>query len=118
MSLVKVIPKIFYADIKVGLHLFVEGLGFKISYQDDYLKIVERDGVTLQLVQDEECAKKDRPEIRIVTDDIEALYNEVKDKNPGLLHPNLNVIKRQPWSLTEFALRDSSDVCVIIQQND
>lgn len=118
MSLVKVIPKIFYADIEVGLYLFVEGLGFKVTYQDGYLKIIERDGVTIQLVQDEEYAKKDRPEIRIVTDDIEALYNEVKEKNPGLLHPNLNVIKRQPWGLTEFALRDASDVCVIIQQND
>lgn len=118
MSLVKVIPKIFYADIKEGLNLLVEGLGFKVTYQDDYLKIIERDGVTLQLVADEEYAKKDRPEIRIVTDDIQALYNEVKEKNTGLLHPNLNVIKRQPWGLTEFALRDASDVCVIIQQND
>ena len=118
MALVKVIPKIFYADIKVGLHLFRDGLGFKINYQDDYLKIIERDGVTIQLVEDEEYAKKDRPEIRIVTDDIETLYKEVKEKKPGLLHPNLNVIKRQPWGLTEFALRDASDVCVIIQQND
>ena len=118
MSLVKVIPKIFYADIKVGLHLFIDGLGFKVTYQDDYLKIIERDGVTIQLVEDEEYAKKDRPEIRIVTNDIEALYIEVKEKDPNLLHPNLNVIKRQPWGLTEFALRDASDVCVIIQQND
>lgn len=48
MSLVKVIPKIFYADIKVGLNLFIDTLGFKVTYQDDYLKIIERDGVTIQ----------------------------------------------------------------------
>lgn len=118
MALVTVIPKLFYAEIKVGLHLFIDGLGFKISYEDNSLKIVERDGVTVQLVEDEEYAKKDRPEIRIVTDNIEALYKEVKQSHPELLHPNLNIIKSQPWGLTEFALRDASDVCVIIQQND
>jgi hypothetical protein len=27
------------------------------------------------------------------------------------------LIKTQPWGLREFALRDDSDVCVIIQQD-
>lgn len=117
MKLLKVIPKIFYADIQHGLKLFVDGLGFEITYQDnDTFYLVEKDEVILQLVKDAEFAAKDRPEIRIETDDIDALFREVSNRAPDLLHPNLKQVKIQPWGLKEFALKDPSDVCVIIQQ--
>ena len=116
MRLIKIIPKIFYEDIKDGLHLFVDGLKFKVGYNDAKLYIITRDNVTIQLLEDAEYAAKDRPEIRIETDDIEALYREVKQAHPDLLHPNLNVVKHQPWGLKEFALLDKTTVCVIIQQ--
>ena len=116
MALNKIIPKLFYDDINVGLHLFVQCLDFKINYQDKYLYVLSRDNITLQLVQDAELAKESRPEIRIETDAIEALYLEIKDRCPSILHPNSNVVKLQPWGLKEFALIDASSVCVIIQQ--
>jgi len=120
MKLNKVIPQIFYSDIKVGLDLFVACLGFEVKYSEPGgehpFYIVDRDGVTLFLVEDDEFAKKDRPEIRIDTDDIEALHNELKQKTMNLFHPNLPAIKLQPWGLKEFALVDKSHVCVIIQQ--
>lgn len=119
MKLIKVIPNIFYTDIKIGLDLFVDALGFKIMYSDaDKLPfcIIDRDGVTLYLTEDDEFAKKDRPQIRIETDGIETLYQEVKDKNRALFHPNLSTIKTQPWGLKEFALLDKSGVCVIIYE--
>ena len=116
MALNKIIPKLFYDDINVGLHLFVQCLDFKINYQDKYLYVLSRDNITLQLVQDAELAKESRPEIRIETDAIEALYLEIKDRCPSILHPNSNVVKLQPWGLKEFALIDASNVCVIIQQ--
>ncbi len=116
MSLSKIIPKLFYADISVGLHLFVECLAFKIGYRDAQLYILNRDNITLQLFQDADLAKESRPEIRIETDAIEAFYQEIKDRCPGILHPNNKVVKLQPWGLKEFALIDASGVCVIIQQ--
>ena len=116
MALNKIIPKIFYDDINIGLHLFVQCLNFTINYQDKYLYVISRDNITLQLVQDTELAKESRPEIRIETDAIEELYQEIKDRSPSILHPNSNVIKSQPWGLKEFALIDASNVCVIIQQ--
>jgi hypothetical protein len=116
MKLIKVVPNIFYSDIRVGLNLFVECLGFKILYNDEILYIIERDAVTLHLKEDDEFAKKDRPEIRIETDDIEGLYREIENKNMGLLHPNLPKIKLQPWGLKEFALLDETTTCVIIFQ--
>lgn len=121
MRLKTLIPKIFYSQIKTGLEFFVEGLGFKITYEHnegaEIFYIIERDNIVIQLVESDEFARKDRPELRIITDDIQSFYIEVSNKNPGLLHPNLNVIKRQPWGLTEFALRDDSGVCVIVRKH-
>lgn len=118
MKLNKVIPQIFYSDINHGLELFIDVLGFTIKYKDDEpaFYIVDRDGVTLMLVEDDEFAKKDRPEIRLDTDDIEALFAELKAKPKQLFHSNLPEIKLQPWGLKEVGLLDKSGVCVILQQ--
>jgi hypothetical protein len=120
MKLTKVIPQVFYSDINVGLRLFVECLGFKIVHADKPPQrpfyIIERDGVTLLLVEDAVFAEKDRPQLRLETDDIETLHAEIKSKKMGLFHPNLPEVKEQPWGLKEFGLLDESDVCVVIQQ--
>lgn len=119
MKLIKVIPKIFYSDIQIGLDLFINCLGFIVKYSESDpvpFYIIDRDGVTLFLVEDDEFAQKDRPEIRIDTDDIDALHHELAAKDIKQFHPNLPEVKPQPWGLREFALRDKSDVCVIIQQ--
>lgn len=119
MSLTKLISKIFYSDIDVGLKFFTEGLGFSATLIQPAEKqyILNRDNVTLLLCENDEYARKDRPEIRIVTDDIESFYQEVNKRAPHYLHPNLNKIKQQPWGLKEFALLDETTVCVIIQQD-
>ena len=119
MKLTKVIPKIFYSDISTGVKLFVDCLGFKIAYQENDpnpFYVIRRDDATILLVEDDEFAKKDRPELRIETDDIESLYHELAANPVALFHPNLSRIKTQPWGLKEFALLDESHVCVIIQQ--
>jgi hypothetical protein len=118
MKLNKVIPQIFYSDIQHGLELFIDVLGFNVKYQEDKppFYIVDRDGVTLMLVQDDEFAKKDRPEIRIDTDDIDTLFKELIAKPKQLFHANLPQVKLQPWGLKEVGLLDKSGVCVILQQ--
>ncbi len=120
MALTKMIPKVYYSDIRTGLELFVDALGFHSVYSDGSgegaMHILQRDNLTIQIVQDDEYARKDRPEIRIETDDIDGCYLEVKNRNSGLLHPNLPIIKMQPWGLREFALLDKSHVCIIVQQ--
>ncbi|MEO8412683.1 MAG: hypothetical protein ABI472_03455 [Ginsengibacter sp.] len=99
--------------------MFVDHLGFKVKYKEidpQPFYIIERDLVTLFLVEDDEYAKKDRPEIRIDTDDIETLHSEIEAKNTKLFHPNLPKVQVQPWGLKEFALLDKSGVCIIVQQ--
>lgn len=118
MTLIAVLPKIFYADMQQALDFFIDGLGFELGYHDDVLYIVNRDNATLQLMVEPELATKDsRPEIRIETDDIEAVYADIKARRPAILHPNLNYIKSQPWGLKEFAVLDPTTVCIIFQQS-
>lgn len=115
MALNQILPKVFYADIRVGLQFFIEGLGFSLDYHDDSLYIVKRDDITFLLVHYKEF-DGEKPEIRIATDDIESIYQEIRERAPEILHPNLNVIKSQPWGLKEFATLDPTTTCVIFQQ--
>jgi len=115
------VPNVFYADIQVGLKLFVHCLGFNVVYDDlqsdeQPFCVVERDGLKLHLVESEEFALKDRPELRLETDDIDQAYREISERYPELLHPNLRVVTLRPWKAREFALRDESGVCLVIVQ--
>jgi uncharacterized protein (DUF302 family) len=114
--LLRLIPKIFYADVEVGIDLFVRALGFEIGHRDDTLVVVARDGAKAYLVQDAEFAAKDRPEIAIETDTIDALYAEIRARAPERLHPNLAAVTLRPWGAREFGMRDASDVCVVFRQ--
>jgi len=120
MKFTKLVPNVFYTDINVGLKLFVDCLEFSIGY--DELKsenpfcVVNKETITLLLFQNKEFAEKDRPEMRLVTDNIQEAYKKISATHPELLHPNLKVPTLRPWGATEFALRDESNVCIIIQQ--
>jgi hypothetical protein len=120
MKFTKLVPNIFYEDIKVGLNTFVECLEFEISYNDlngaRPCCVVEKNDLAIFLFQDKEYADKDRPEIRLHTDNIEEVYAKVAASNPELLHHNLNKPTIRPWGAKEFALADPSNVCIIIQQ--
>jgi hypothetical protein len=109
------IPKVFYADIEVGLDLFVDGIGMDVGYRDEDLVVLSRDNAKLYLVQDAEYAAKDRPELGIETDDIDAVYADISARRPDLLHPNLNRVTRREWGAREFAVLDSTTVCVVFR---
>jgi hypothetical protein len=120
MQFTKLIPTIFYADMEVALQLFVDTLGFTIAYRDDKGEqpfcIIKHDTLTIHLVESPEWAIKDRPEIRLETDDIAAVHAMVKGSHPELLHPNLPEVRLQPWGWHEFALLDGENVSVVVQQ--
>lgn len=120
MHFTKLMPNIFYENIQDGLSLFVDCLGFSISYNDLASEhpccVVEKDNLAAFLFQNKEFADKDRPELRLHTDNIEEVYAKVSTSHPQFLHPNLNVVTLRPWGAREFALRDPSSICIIIQQ--
>lgn len=120
MNFNKLVPNIFYEDINVGLRLFVDCLEFKIGYSelnsDNPFCVVEKDQLKVHLVQSEEFAVKDRPELRIETDNIDEVYSKIKSSHPEMLHPNSNKVTLKPWNAKEFAIRDDSGVCIILQE--
>lgn len=120
MKFTKLVPNIFFEDINDGLNLFVECLEFDIGYNDlesaNPCCIVQKDALAIFLFQNKEFAEKDRPEIRLHTDNIEEVYEKVSRTHPHFLHPNLKSVTLRPWGAKEFALRDRTDVCIIIQQ--
>ncbi len=112
------IPKVFYADIQIGLDLFVRGLGFTLLHQDPTISVLGRDNVKVYLMQNAGLAALDRPELAIETDDIDGAYEEVRSRAPDLLHPNSSTVQMKPWGAKEFALLDSTSVCVVFRQWD
>jgi hypothetical protein len=112
----RLIPKVFFNDLREGLDLFVGGLGFAVLYQDEDLAVVEREGAKAYVVASPEFAAKDRPELTIETDAIDALHAEVSARRPELLHPNGRTVTLKPWGMREFALLDPTGVCVIFRQ--
>lgn len=110
------IPKIFYDQLQDGLEFFVDGLGFVVLYQDADMAVIARDGAKAYIVQSPEYAAKDRPELGIDTDNVDAIFKEMSARAPHLLHPNSNTVSRRPWGSREFAMLDKTTVCVIFRE--
>src|SRR5688572_1997741 len=119
MHFTKLVPNIFYKDIKSGLKTFVDCLEFTIAYNElnavNPFCVVEKDGLAINLFQNKEYAEKDNPEFRLVTNNIEEVYEKVSSKFPDLLHPNLSKITLRPWTARAFALMDGQ-IGIVIQQ--
>ena len=114
--LIRLIPKVFYADIKVGLDLFVRCLGFELLYQDESISVLGKDGAKVYLMENAELAALDRPELAIETDNITEIFDEISARAPEVLHPNSKTVQLKPWGAKEFAVLDLSAVCVVFRQ--
>ena len=119
MKFEKLVPSVFYTDLNDSLKLFIDCLEFNIVHDERTSEspyyVIEKDGLGVLLFQNKEYAEKDKPEFRLVTKDIEAVYKKVASTYRELLHPNLNKITRRPWGAKEFALKDEQ-VCFIVQE--
>jgi len=114
--MIRLVPKVFFNHMSEGLDLFVGCLGFNVLHQDESLAVVARDEAKAYIVESPEFAAKDRPEIAIETDSIEALYAEIVARRPESLHPNSNVVAKKPWGAQEFAVLDKTGVCIVFRQ--
>jgi hypothetical protein len=119
MNFEKLVPNIFYVDITDGLKLFINCLGFMIGHDEIKSRhpfcVLEKDGLRINLFQNAELAKEHSPEFRLVTKNIEEVYEMVSKSHPEFLHPNLKEITLRPWGAKEFALMDNQ-VGIIIQE--
>ena len=119
MNFTRLVPNVYYRDIKDGLKLFIDCLEFTIGHEELNSKnpfcVIESGNLQLYLFENKELAREHNPEFRLVTQSIEEIYRKVSTSHPEFLHPNLSKITLRPWGANEFALRDNQ-VCIIIQQ--
>ena len=119
MHFTKLVPNVFYKDINDALRLFVDCLEFKIEHDelatDQPFCVVEKDGLRINLFENETLAKEHHPEFRLVTNDIDEVYKKLSSSHPQFLHPNLKEVTLRPWGAREFALMDNQ-LGIVIQQ--
>lgn len=119
MNFTKLVPNVFYNDIRTGIKMFVDCLEFTIGYSElnaaTPFCVVEKNGLRVNLFGDKALAANNHPEFRLVTDKIEEVYEQISAKFPELLHPNLSRVTLRPWGAKEFALRDGQ-IGIVIQQ--
>lgn len=119
MNFTLLVPNIFYVDINDALKLFIDCLEFSIEH--DELKsaqpfcVIGKNGLRINLFENEALAKEHNPEFRLVTNDIDEVYKKVSASHPQLLHPNLKQVTLRPWGAKEFALTDKQ-VGIVVQQ--
>ena len=119
MIFTKLVPNVFYIDIKDALKIFIDCLEFKIEHDELKSKtpfcVIEKDSLRINLFENKELAKEHNPEFRLVTTNIEEVYERITSSHPEFLHPNLREITLRPWGAKEFALIDKQ-LGIIIQQ--
>lgn len=119
MDFSRLVPNIYYQNINDGLKIFVDCLGFRMGHEElksaNPFCVLEKDNVHLLLFEHTALANEHQPEFRLITQNIDQVYEQVSQSHPEYLHPNLNKVTLRPWGAREFALRDHQ-VCLIIQQ--
>ena len=110
MKFTKWVTSVFYTDLSVGLKLFVDCLKFTIEHKDlnasqPYYPL-KKEEISILVFQDERLAKEHNPELRLVTDTIDEVFEKVVSTPPHLLHPNLDKVTIRPWGAKEFAIAD------------
>lgn len=103
-------PVLPVKNVVEALKFYVNKLGFRIAFADDskepYYAGVIRDGIEIHLQwhnAKEWEIEVDRPMLRIVTENIEALYGEYESQ--GVFHKNTE-LKKTAWGTREFAFYD------------
>ena len=103
MNFVKLVPNVFYANINDALRLFIDCLQFSIEH--DELKsgkpfcVIEKNGLRINIFENEALAKEHNPEFRLVTNDIDEVYRNWSSSYPHFLHPHLKEVtlrKKRP----------------------
>lgn len=119
MQFTQLVPELYYRNIQEGLKMFVDCLEFHVGYSELHSPnpfcVVEKNTLSIMLFENKSLAEQYTPLLRLVTDNIEEVYQKTATKYPELLHPNLNQVTLRPWGAKEFALLDGQ-VGIVIQQ--
>lgn len=96
-------------DVAAAIGFYVGRLGFRLAFADSITNPgyagVRRDGIEvhLQWHDPEEWGRVERPMLRFVVPEVEALFEEYRDQ--GVFHER-TALRRTPWGTREFAFYD------------
>lgn len=96
-------------DVAAAIGFYVGRLGFELAFADSTTDPryagVRRDGIALHIQwhDAEEWSRVERPMLRFVVPEVEALFEEYRDQ--GVFHKR-TALRRTPWGTREFAFYD------------
>ena len=103
-------PVLPVKDVKKALSFYIDKLGFEMAFADDQTEPkyagICRDNIEIHLQWHDEKEWEpdiDRPMLRIVAENIEALYEEFSKKD--VFHER-TALRETPWGTKEFAFYD------------
>lgn len=109
-TLYQIHPVLPVQNVLAALFFYTQKLGFEIAFADDpkdpKYAGVKRDHIEIHLQWRDEKEwdfNADRPMLRIVTQYVDSLYEELKDKE--VFHPE-TVVKDTDWQTRELAFYD------------
>ncbi|MEM7727520.1 MAG: VOC family protein [Cyanobacteria bacterium P01_A01_bin.45] len=93
---------------------FYNKLGFTTTHTEGKplkMAIVERDGIQIFLVQNDDRHLAEGTSFRIRVDGVEQLYEEFLAQGENIIHPN-GKLETKPWGCKEFGVLDLAGVCI------
>ncbi len=93
-------------NLQDALQLYTEQLGFQITWRNGEMAGIARDGISFNLVVNNNKQWADNASFSIAVSDLDALYDEYR-----LLPMRTTPPATQPWGRREFHLILPSGVC-------
>ena len=89
-----------------SLSFYTDHMGFSILWQGEGMAGIERDGVSLNLVENDNQNWADNASFSIGVSDLEALHDEYR-----AIPTKVGLLELKPWGRREFHLIVPSGVC-------
>jgi predicted enzyme related to lactoylglutathione lyase len=97
----KALPQLPFHDVAAAIRHYQEALGFRINYRDEHLGVMDRDAITLLLIERTE-RHTGIGSAYIYVRDADALHAELTRRGANVLGEPVN----WPWGLRDFSVLD------------
>lgn len=95
------LPELPFDNVAAAVRYYCEVLGFRINYQQENLGVLDRDAVTILLIERTE-QHKGIGSFEVYVSDADALHAEFSAKGARVLGPPVS----HPWGLRDFTVLD------------